>query len=293
MISRTHRTVGRRQFLQTAFGALTVARFASPREARAQGVEDPPNTHNMLVVGGQTVFLSHLPMFDGLDNAKKAFRSPHRYQVILEAAFSNQGKDGTDLYFKDRQANPNTRIYTLNPEEFVITRVFTPREKPRLTAFNAMVFRGHLEQGGKPIPGLEKTSVRVTRVVHGRMFDPLAKKPAELEYVLFGKGTELFLAHAIFAAPDFDQFLSVKLSGGAELTEKDLAQDIRVIVPARKNLVAERLREKQRVEATLRIGSSGATGSKVQIETGIEFYFEEGELLVPPTFAPTSEEKKK
>jgi len=291
MTSRFHRTAGRRQFLQTAVGALTAARVACQGDARAQGVEDAPNTHNMLVVGEQTAFLSHLPMFDGLDKAKKAFRSPHRYQVILQATFSKQGKDVTDLYFKDRQANPGTRIYTLSPAEFVITRAFTPREKPRLAEFSAMVFRGHLEQGGKPIPGLEKTSVSVTRVVHGRMFDPLAKKPAELEYVLFGKGTELFLAHAIFGPPDFDQCLSVKLSGGG-LTEKDLAQDIRVIVPDRKNLASERLREKQRVEATLRIGPSESTGSKVQLETGAQFYFEEGELMVPPTFDPTTEEKK-
>ena len=118
------------------------------------------------------------------------------------------------------------------------------------------------------------------------MFDPRAKKPAELEYILFGKGTELFLAHAIFAPPDFDHCLSVKLAG-AELTEKDFAQDIRVVVPGRKNVAAERLREKQRVEATLRIGPAGSP-AKVQLEAGAEFYFEEGELLVPPTFAPTS-----
>jgi hypothetical protein len=246
----------------------------------------------MLVVGERTIFLSHLPMFVEFDRAKNAFvPSPHRYQVLLEAAFSNQGKNVTDLYFEDRKANPDTRIYTLNPEQFVITRVFTPRDKPRLTAFNAQVFRGHLEQGGKAIPGLEKTAVKVSRVVHGRVFEPQAKKPAELEYILFGKGSELFLAHAIFAAPDFDQVLSVKPSG-RELTDKDLAQDIRVIVPDRKNLVAERLREKQRVEATLMIGSSGSTGSKVQLEAGVELYFEEGELLVPPTFEPTNEEKK-
>ena len=291
MSSRFDPTLDRRQFLQTAVGAITAARIALPGDAVAQAVEDPLNTHNMLVVGGQTAFLSHLPMFDGLDQAKTAFRSPHRYQVILEATFSSQGKDVTDLYFKDRQANPGTRIYTLNPEEFVITRAFMPPEKPRVTGFPAVVFRGHLEQGGKPIPGLEKTSVTVTRVVHGRMFDPVAKKPAELEYLLFGKGTELFLAHAIFAPPDFDHCLSVKLSG-AELTAKELAQDMRVVVPARKNVAAERLRDKQRVEGTLRIGASGST-TKVQIEAGTEFYFEEGELLVPPTFAPTAEEKKK
>jgi hypothetical protein len=160
-----------------------------------------------------------------------------------------------------------------------------------VTAFNAMVFRGHLEHEGKPIPGLEKTLVSVTRVVHGRMFNPMAKKPAELEYILFGKGTELFLAHTIFAPPDFDQCLSVTVSGDRVLTAKDLIQDLRVVVPSRKNTVAERLREKQKVDAMLHIGSTGAA-TKVQLETGSQFYFEEGELLVPPTPAPTAEEKK-
>jgi hypothetical protein len=30
----------------------------------------------------------------------------------------------------------------------------------------------------------------------------------------------------------------------------------------------------------------------VQLEVGARIYFEEGELLVPPTFDPTDEEKK-
>ena len=289
--SQIDSTLNRRQFLQTAVGALAVARVAYPAGQEARALEDPPNTHNMLVVGGQTVFLSHLPMFDGPNQAKTGFRSPHRYQLILEATFNRQGTSVSDLYFKDRQANPGTRIYTLNPDEFVITRAFMPREKPAVTTFNAVVFRGHLEQGGKPIPGLEKTSVSVTRVVHGRMFDPMAKKPAELEYILFGKGTELFLAHTIVVPPDFDQCLSVTVSGDRALTAKDLTQDLRVVVPARKNVAADRLREKQKVEATLQIGPTGAA-TKVQLETGTQFYFEEGELRVPPTFAPTAEEKK-
>jgi hypothetical protein len=128
--SRIDSTLDRRQFLQTAVGALAAAHVAFPAGAAPPALEDPPNTHNMLVVGGQTVFLSHLPMFNGLDQAKTGFRSPHRYQLILEATFSRQGTSVSDVYFKDRQANPGTRIYTLNPVEFVITRAFMPREKP-------------------------------------------------------------------------------------------------------------------------------------------------------------------
>ncbi len=289
----TRMNIGRRQFVtELTLGALVAARFPSTGEATAQA-EDPPNTHNMLVVGERSVFLSHLPMFDRLDKTKAAFVSPHRYQVIVEAAFTSMGKDVTDLYVKDRQAHRDTRIYTLGPETFVITRLFMPRDKPRLTAFSAAVVRGHLEaQDSEPVPGLEKTSVQVKRVVHGRLFDPKAAKPAALEYILFGSGSERYLAHAIFAAPDFDQVLAVNVSGVA-LTDSQMATELHVTVPGRKNVASERLRERERVQATLRIGPAGSATSAVQLETGTQFYFEEGELLVPPTFEPTLEERKK
>jgi hypothetical protein len=74
------------------------------------------DTHNMLVVGEKTVFLSHLPMFHG----------NHGFQVILEVAFSNSGGDPQAIYAKDRQNHPETKMYTLNPEEFVLQDLFTP-----------------------------------------------------------------------------------------------------------------------------------------------------------------------
>src|SRR5207302_309749 len=83
------------------------------------------------------------------------------------------------------------------------------------------------------------------------------------------------LAHAIFAPPDFDQVLMVK-SVSADLTDRDLEQDVRVAIPDRKNVAKERLREGQRVEGMLRIGAGAPT--KVQLEIGRRIYFEEGEL---------------
>jgi hypothetical protein len=286
-------TIDRRGFVaELGLGALAAATLPFRAEATTQP-EDPPNTHNMLVVGERTVFLSHLPMFAGLDESKTAFVSPHRYQVIVEAAFTNAGMDVTGLYFKDRQAHPDTRIYTLGPEPFVITRLFTPRDKPRLPTFNAMVVRGHLEaRESEPIPGLEKTTVRVQRIVEGRRFDPKTNKPDALEYILFGRASELYLAHAIVAAPDFDQVLAVKITG-VDPTDTLLATSLRVSIPSRKNVVSERLRENERVEATARVGQPGSATSTVQLETGIQLYFEEGELLVPPTFEPTLEERKR
>ena len=68
----------------------------------------------MLVVGKESAFLSHLPMFDALNSKKTDFTSPHRYQVILEARFIREGKDVTEIYTKDRESNVGTKMYTLS-----------------------------------------------------------------------------------------------------------------------------------------------------------------------------------
>jgi hypothetical protein len=286
------RHTSRRAFVTSGAAAALAFSVGVSRSADVEAAEDAPNTHNMLVFGEQAVFLSHLPMFDALNKTKTDFRSPHRYQVILEASFTKEGKDLRDLYVKDRQAHPTTRIDTLNPDTFVLSRLFTPAKTPQLRSFTAPVFRGHLEQGGVPVPGLEQIVVEVVRVVHGRKFDPRVKNPGTLEYLLVGKGPERFLAHAIFAPPNFDQVLSVR-SAGRELTDADLSEDVRVSVPNRKNVAAERLREGQKVQAMLRVGSAkGKTPSAIQLEAGPQLYFEEGELGVPPTFDPTPEEEK-
>jgi hypothetical protein len=272
----------RRNLLKTT----ALAALAWSVGARPAGAEDRPATHNMLVFGDQTVFFSHLPMFDSLDEAGTEFASPHRFQVILQAALTPQQMAS---YAKDRQANPGTQFYTIGPKQFVLTRLFEPKAAPRLKEFAATVFRGHLEaEPNHPVPGLRNVKVKIARVVHGRKFDPRASKPDALEYLVFGRGPERFLAHTIFAPPDFDHV--VKLTSiSPDLTDRDLEQDVRVAIPDRKNTAGQRLREGQRVDGMLRIGSGAPT--KVQIEIGKRIYFEEGELQVPPTFDPTAEEK--
>jgi hypothetical protein len=286
------RDMGRRAFLTSSVARALALGVMVSHSADVEALEDAPNTHNMLVFGEQAVFLSHLPMFDALNKTKTDFGSPHRYQVILEAAFTKEGKSLRDIYVKDRHAHPATRIYTLNPGTFVLSRLFMPAKTPQLRSFTATVFRGHLEQGGVPVPGMEKIVVEVVRVVHGRKFDPRVKNPGTLEYLLVGKGPERFLVHAIFAAPNFDQVLSVK-STDRELTDADLSEGVRVSVPNRKNIAAERLREGEKVQGMLRLGpAEGKTPSPIRIEVGPQVYFEEGELRVPPTFEATPEEKK-
>jgi hypothetical protein len=279
---------GRREFLRTSTIALGLGGLAWHLEVPvAAAAEDAPNTHNMLLVGEQAAFLSHLPMFNRLNGGKTAFASPHRYQVILEATLQAAGKDVTERYLADRKAHPEARIYTVGPEDFVLTRLFTPAATPALGSFTATVFRGHLENGGQPVDGLDRARVKVTRVVHGRQLSPRDQKPDELEYIAFGKGSELFLAHAIFGPPDFDQTLSARLVDRT-LTEEELKGDLRLTLPGRRNGAAQRLREGSEVPAVLK---TAAGTSEVKVQAVRQLYFEEGELLVPPTFDPTSEEK--
>jgi hypothetical protein len=277
MITGSSSSLGRRQFLKEATLGAFAASTLTSRLTDARQVEDEPNIHNMLLFGEQTIFVSHLPLFGGVNSTKTAYRSVHRYQVILQASFAKSGKDVGDLYFKDRQTHPDTRIYTLGPTtEFVLSRLFTPSAKPRLKTFDATIFRDHLERpSGGPIQGLDRTQVTVDRVVHGRMFDPKQVKPTALEYILLGKGSELYLAHLIAAPPDFDHVLSVKLSG-RDLTPTDLNQDVRLMVADRTNLSSQRLKEAERVSAELRIGKGAP--AKVELEGGREVYFEENEL---------------
>jgi hypothetical protein len=275
--------MNRRYVLQTTALAALALGVGAP----AAAAEDQPNTHNMLVFGDQTVFFSHLPMFDGLNKKRTDFTSPHRFQVILQAELTSEQMAA---YAKDRQANLTTQFYTIGPEEFVLTRLFEPRAAPRKSDFTATVFRGHLEaQPNHPVPGLENVKVKIARVVHGRKFDPKATKPTTLEYLVVGRGPERFLAHAIFSPPDFDHVVKANIVS-PNLTDQNLEQDVRIAIAGRKNVAAERLREGQRVEGMLRIGSGAPT--KAQIEVGQRIYFEEGELRVPATFKSTAEEKK-
>jgi hypothetical protein len=257
-------------------GTRGTARAAEPH------APDPPTTHNMLVVGEETVYLSHLPMFQAAGKPPM----PHRYQAIIEVTFPAQAG-----YAKDRREHRTTNIYTLNPEIFVLPELVSsdPQRKP-LVAFKAQtIFRGHLERDDR-VPILQDSEVSVKRVIHFREFDPKATKSPQLEYLLFGNGQELFLAHMITAPPDFDQILAVKVTDHA-FTNEDLAKGIPVVFPGTMNAAASRLREQQQVAGEMKVGTPPAPKT-IRVEVNREFYFEEGELQVPPNFKTTAAERQ-
>ena len=250
--------------------------------AAGQHSADRPATHNMLIVGEETVYLSHLPMFQEQGEPPM----PHRYQAILEVTFAQQ-----DGYAKDRREHHTTNIYTLTPRDFVLPELASadPQRHP-LRSFTARaVFRGHLERNDR-VPIFQDVEVNVKRVIHFREFGPEAQKSPQLEYLLFGTGRDLFMAHVIAAAPDFDQMLAVKITDH-DFANEELAKGVLVTFPGTANAATSRLGEKQRVTGEMPVGEARPP-RKVQVEVNRELYFEEGELRVPPDFSTTSAEKQ-
>jgi hypothetical protein len=290
-MSKMNRVNNRREFLigsaaaAIGLGCLSVGSKANNALMNFPFWEDPA-THNMLLVGEQTAYLSHLPMFVGLNSEKTDFATPHRFQVILEASFTEGNRNLTDVYIADRKQHPAVKMYTFNPARFVLPDLDPAGSSPlRKFRGNALI-RGHLERGGTPFigdfeppPAGGAFDVNVVNVVHFHKFVPGAAKPTQIQYILFGKGPETFLAHFITAPPDFDQIISVRVTG-QKFSDAELSRGITVTFPGRANTSRERLKEKVRASGTF---LSGGTNPKpLQVDVQREFYFEAGELSMPP-----------
>ena len=229
--------------------------------------------HNMFAFGRDTLFLAHLPMF----------MKPHDAQLILEAALKNADGNLQQVWSRERDSHPTERLYTLMPEKFSLSTLYD-HDPPERGSFRATFFRGHLERGGEAIPELTDVTVRINDVIHAHLFDRTAR-PDDLTYLLLGRGDELFLAHVIWQAPDFDQILSVGLVD-PHPDEDQLQAGISVVFPGRENTAEARLRGG--TKATARGHVTGAH-QFLDLELGDihELYFEEGELAIPAVFDPT------
>jgi hypothetical protein len=244
---------------------------------------DDAAKHGMLLFGEESAYLSHFPMFRP--------HRPHDYQAIFDVTLSKEGTDQLAAYVEDRRAHPQTKVYSWVPAKaFVLKDLVSPDpHHPHGGSVVGSIVRGHFERDGSRTI-LTDVETNATNAVHFRQFDPDAEGLTQLEYILFGKAPELFLAHLITKPPDFDQILSVRVRGN-EFTDEELRHGVSVVVPERANSFSERIREGEQVPAKAQLAEQDASRAiEIQVEANIEYYFEEGELGVPPTFAPTEEE---
>lgn len=231
--------------------------------------------HNMMLVGNEAVFISHLPMF----------HNQHRFQIIARAQFTDGRHELGVLYTADRLDHPEIRMYTVRPDDqFALSRLISTAEEPDRHSFKASVFRGHLERGGVEIKGLGGISVDIAEVIFANELTGEDRTAAQLDYILFGTGDEFYLAHQISAPPDFDQIVSVSFSDDSP--PSDMLRNGAVITfPELQNRASDRIRSGDQRSGELRGPANEIVPVTVTVES--EHYFEEGELLLHPEFNST------
>ena len=220
----------------------------------------------MLVVGRDTAFFYHLPMF----------MSPHDYQVILEGTLSQPGSDPQRIYREDRKAHPQTRVYTFKPVPYILPDLFPPAHK--LRTIRGDLFRGHFERPPEyPAEAFEigtGVDVTIANVVFVKKLLPVSSPPDHLEYVLFGKGRELFLAHRISRRGGFDQVVSVAIKGH-QFSDDELRKGILVQFTGTADTSAHRLAKGATVSGTARVSDRSVA---VEVEPQVELYMSERDL---------------
>lgn len=150
-----------------------------------------PAIHGMLLMGKTQIYASHLPLF----------HAPHDYQVILELHID---ASSTEVYKESLKNFPKKTVYTLEPERFEL-----PLMLHNPVAFKANIYRGHFERGADEI--VHDAIVHIIKVLYFKQLDGRISQPLDYNALLFGNVSELFLAHLITSAPDFDQISSIKL----------------------------------------------------------------------------------
>src|SRR5262245_7325197 len=101
--------ISRRAWFQALGAAACSAYWTNSILGSPALQEDDPALHNWMLVGSQTAFLSHLPMFEKLNATRTDYLTPHRFQVILQGSFTNSSGDVGELYFKDRTSHPEVK----------------------------------------------------------------------------------------------------------------------------------------------------------------------------------------
>ncbi len=263
----------------------TMPSMDMPRSDQNAEAEEPAiGHHRMLIIGEETIYVSHLPMW----------MRPHNFQVILEVTF--RGPDQPQASYIDDRKTTGTRLYTLNPREKWDIRELAPSGPQRLpsrSSFRATIWRNHFESHPVTHPGqrfmiAQDAEVHVENVVYFQELHPRGPGLQDLEYLLFGKGAELFLAHVITHPPDFDQVLSVQV-GNHQFTDEDLLQGVRVVFPGRVNTISNKIKEGEQLLGKIQAVGQDAPGIvDLTVAVGIELYVETEELADPNTMSMES-----
>ncbi len=141
------------------------------------------------------------------------------------------------------------------------------------------LFRGHFESPAEyPAKAFRigaGVDIDISHVVHVEKLLPVPTALDHLEYLLFGKGRELFLAHRISRRGDFDQVVSAEIKGH-QFLDAELQHGIRIRFGGKANTVAQRLAEGKPVSGSARVSNKDVA---VEVKPTREFYMSERDLM--------------
>ncbi len=214
---------------------------------------------------------------------------PHHFQVILEVAFTADDGDPLAAYLADKEAN-DTTLYSFAPDEqdrmLDLIGLGSGAEPDR--SLHGTIVRGHFERHPRSDVQTNVTAT-VEHVIYAHEFAFNAQPLEDLEYILFGQGENLFLAHRIIMPPSFDQVFPVQIEG-TSFSDDALREGIIVAIPERSDTIADRLQDGEQVGGEAWQAASGETiATNFTITAGSEIFFEEGELRFPGELMPSTE----
>ena len=234
--------------------------FVNPAAAQTS----PCMTHGMRIVGENTVYVSHMPLFNG---------SCHNYQALLEVTFEGAGGPQAK-YLMEQKKDPNQNEFTFEPtQEFSMPDL----ESGKIQSFKGNIHRGQYERNATPQLIASNVNAKVKRVVHFRRLSPNSQVPKLTEYLLFGNSKEQYLAHLITAPPDFDQILTVKTK--LPLSDAQLQKAVRLVLPYRGVTAPQR-----QTQQALKFNDQPAVlingvGTRQAVGVGVEYFKETRDLL--------------
>lgn len=184
--------------------------------------------HGMIVFGKDTMYMYHLPMWQGL----------HAWQIVLEVKLDAAS---LALYHSDR--NAGSKLNSFSPQPFALASL-----APGFT-YRGKLFHGHFEQGGTPL-GAATSTVTVKRIVMVTPLNPNLPELAVPTFRLFGNGTEWYAAHVASKRPNFDQVLQIDPVAGV-INDDSLAAGVVITTPGRSDGLSQRLLGGQSANAQL------------------------------------------
>lgn len=244
-----------RSLLKLALAGLWII-LAPPVAAQSHhAAADHAGQHGMFMMGHDTLFLSHMPMFT---------TDKHMYQVVLRASLP---AEIMAEYQALRRANPDKpyNLINISGNSFTLPQI----KSGEVTSYNVTVFDGYSNAGGgTPGPVLwDKVALKIEEVVLFRHFNFSISRPDTLNYTVFGRGDEAHMTHYIARDPSFQHIISLaeppewlseaQLRSGTELNFADLpSEPIGCKSPLTLDQYKVRLQGRQDLVETLNMGGS-------------------------------------